>query len=145
MGFNTTIVILNDALESIANDPQFGKKLRDAILRGTSPSRCPVRITAGMSDAGSVIETHHADENVVVSVGGNTGIVIKDDIYGADTNLVSIKEIAKTLGVSRERALMIAWGKLKAMKIGGRYFVLRQAFDHYRSNLNQEKARGKKK
>lgn len=145
MGFNTTIVILNDALESIAADPQFGKKLRDAVLGAISSSDCPIHFSAGMSDAGSVIETHHADENVVVSVGGNTGIVIKDDLYGDDTNLVGIKEIAKTLGVSRERALVVAWGKLKAMQIGGRYFVLRQAFDRYLSNLDWEKKHGKAK
>jgi hypothetical protein len=143
MGFNTTIIILNDALESIAADPKFGKMLRDAVLKAVSQKDCPVRLWAGNSDAGSVIETHHADQDVMVSVGGNTGIVVKDDLYGADNNLVSIKEIAKTLGVSRDRATIIAWGRLGARKMAGRYIVLRCHFDRYVSNLEWEKKHGK--
>ena len=32
MGFNTTVVILNDSLDMIANDPYFGSRLVDAAL-----------------------------------------------------------------------------------------------------------------
>lgn len=31
MGYNTTVVVYNDALDQIANDPEFGKKLVAAI------------------------------------------------------------------------------------------------------------------
>jgi hypothetical protein len=144
VGFNTTIVIYNDALESIAGDPEFGKNLRNAVLRAISKSDCPVHLSAGTFSAGVVVETHHADERVLVSVGENTGIVIKDDIYGVESNLMSIKEVAKELGISRDRATVIAWGALKAMKIGGRYFVLHQDFDRYLKDVNWKKQHGKK-
>ena len=32
MGYNTTVVILNDALGQIAKDPKFGEKLARAIM-----------------------------------------------------------------------------------------------------------------
>ena len=144
MGFNTTIVILNDALHEIAKDPKFGQKLSDAVLRAISRQDCPVRFSAGCSDAGSVIETHHADQDVLVSVGENTGTVVYDDMWHKDT-LVSITEIAKTLGVSRERANIIAWGALRAKKLAGRYIVLRRDFDRYLSNLKWEKEHATKK
>jgi hypothetical protein len=144
MGFNTTVVILNDALHAIEKDPEFGKKLSNAVLRSISRQDCPVHFSAGCSDAGSVIETHHADQDVLVSVGENTGVVVHDDMWGKDT-LVSIKEISERLGVSRDRAQVIAWGALRAKKLAGRYIVLRRDFDRYLANLKWEKAHAKKK
>lgn len=141
MGFNTTVVILNDALHEIAKDPEFGRKLSDAVLRAISRQDCPVRFHAGCSDAGSVIETHHADQDVLVSVGWNTGVVI--DEWDKDC-LVTIKEIALTLGVSKERAAVIAWGKLRAKKLAGRYIVLRRDFDRYLLNRKWEREHGEK-
>lgn len=73
MGFNSTIVVLNDALDYIKEDPHFGKTLYEAILeqhlRGDY-----VDIHAGsFCNAATVIEQHHADFLVGVVVGGNTG------------------------------------------------------------------------
>jgi hypothetical protein len=76
MGFNTTVVILNDALDAIENDPDFGKNLVAAINKVLHGG--PVDVSAGCHyNAATVIETHHADYNVIVSVGGNYGKVIK--------------------------------------------------------------------
>ncbi len=74
MGSNTTVVVLNDALNQIENDPDFGKNLARAILTnyrggGNVPS-------GGHVNAATVIETHHADANVVIVVGGNRGEVL---------------------------------------------------------------------
>jgi len=33
MGYNTTVVVMNDALGSIEKDPEFGKNLVRAVLR----------------------------------------------------------------------------------------------------------------
>jgi hypothetical protein len=78
MGFNTTVVVLNDALSYIEDDPNFGKKFVDAILslsRSSNPSH--VYVSAGSHcNAAAVIETHHADYNVYVKVGGNCGQVV---------------------------------------------------------------------
>lgn len=52
MGYNTTVVVLNDALDAIRDDPEFGKKLYHAIL---------------------------ASYDVLVKVGGNRGEVVPDE------------------------------------------------------------------
>jgi hypothetical protein len=69
MGFNTTVVILNDTLHDIERDPNFGKHLSDAVLtKGQSKDRvyCPHQVR--------IVETHHADDKHLIAVGGNTGV-----------------------------------------------------------------------
>lgn len=78
MGFNTTVVIYNDALNSIKHDKEFGEKLYDAIMRNVGSNK-PESIDASCSDAGQVIEQHHSSEYVTVKIGGNTGEVIAPD------------------------------------------------------------------
>ena len=39
MGFNTTVLILNDGLNSIGEDRQFGSKLYEAIINCVTQSR----------------------------------------------------------------------------------------------------------
>ena len=73
MGWNTTVVVLNDALEQIKNDPSFGKKLAAACSHRVITDG-PVDVSAGNHcNAAAVIETHHADVTKVVLVGGNYG------------------------------------------------------------------------
>ena len=76
MGFNTTVVIHNDALEDIAGDPDFGKNLKSAILSiGTRRVDRMEDVHAGHHcNVCEVIETHHADQVVAVAVGGNMGV-----------------------------------------------------------------------
>lgn len=72
MGFNTTVVVLNDALHEIKNDPDFGRKLYDAVL---CVQRGPQDVSAGNHcNAVSVIESHHADGFHLIAVGGNYGL-----------------------------------------------------------------------
>lgn len=76
MGFNTTVVVLNDALGFIEDDQDFGKKLARAV-RHSSGSRDHVKVSAGgFGGAAAVVETHHADAVVTVDVGGNTAVVV---------------------------------------------------------------------
>lgn len=76
MGFNTTVIVLNDALDDIERDPEFGKKLSRAIQHMSISDR-PVDVTASNHcNAASVIETHHADGTVIVAIGQNTGDVV---------------------------------------------------------------------
>lgn len=79
MGFNTTVVILNDALSWIENDEGFGRRLA-AKVRNICGARKPQWVRAGTAgNAALVVETHHADEIVSVAVGENSGEVIRDD------------------------------------------------------------------
>lgn len=72
MGFNTTVVVLNDALHDIETDPGFGRKLADAVLEG-GPGR-KVYVSAGNhANAATVISSHHADGMRCFVVGANRG------------------------------------------------------------------------
>ena len=74
MGFNTTVIVLNDGLSEIANDATFGQRLKDAVAN-TFVQRGNVNIPAGChANSAAVIETHHADHTVLVAIGGNTGV-----------------------------------------------------------------------
>lgn len=79
MGFNTTVVVLNDALSYIRDDPEFGRRLYDAVTRAHSgPQDVAAHSKRGIHcNAAIVIETHHADYDVIVRVGRNTGEVLK--------------------------------------------------------------------
>ena len=84
MGLNTTVLILNDALTQIENDPEFGKKLVKVIRERTilekivdGRGRISSYVQAGNHvNAASVIETHHADLTALVAIGGNYGNVL---------------------------------------------------------------------
>jgi hypothetical protein len=81
MGNNTTVVVLNDALGEIAADPEFGRRLADAIGRVRPGHTVSVAAHhpkgAIHCNAALVVETHHADYDVLVRVGGNRGEVEK--------------------------------------------------------------------
>lgn len=77
MGFNTTVVVLNDALDEIERDPKFGKNLVQAILECGCTGK-PVNVSSmNHGNAAKVIESHHADYDVLIKVGGNRGEVIR--------------------------------------------------------------------
>lgn len=70
MGFNSTIVVMNDAVGDIEKDPDFGKNLARAIASG----KTKVDVRAGSSiNAATVISNNHADYTSLVAVGGNCG------------------------------------------------------------------------
>jgi len=72
MGLNSCVLILNDALNEIADDKNFGKKLYDAIQ---GPHR-PVTVNSGSGNVAQVLSTYHADDLVAVVVGGNRGDIL---------------------------------------------------------------------
>ncbi len=73
MGFNTTVLVSNDASHDIENDPEFGKNLVHAMRRLDYEGGSGGVPAGGHCNAATVIETHHADGNVLVAVGGNRG------------------------------------------------------------------------
>lgn len=82
MGYNTTVVVMNDALSYIKDDPEFGARLADAISRAVmgKPVDVPAYSRSGgiHCNAATVIETHHANYDVMVKVGRNRGEVVRD-------------------------------------------------------------------
>ncbi len=84
MGYNTTVVIYNDCLDMIKDDPEFGKNLSEAISRVGCCGKHETLYARGercYGNVGLVIEAHHADETVCVSVGQNYGSIIKKKHY----------------------------------------------------------------
>lgn len=81
MGFNATVIVLNDRLDEIERDPEFGKKLADAIRRFDRSRQDRMPYVTGQTQ---VIEAAHADTLQVVAVGGNTGRVIGYGHYRQD-------------------------------------------------------------
>jgi hypothetical protein len=81
MGWNTTVVILNDHLDQIERDTEFGKNLVFAIRRlHDGPCVRPLTISSGgAAIAAVVVETHDGYEEVDVRVGLNRGAVITAD------------------------------------------------------------------
>lgn len=71
MGFNSTILILNDNLHLISKNPNFGEQVSDQLALHCSNKQYPYAI-GGFK----VIAQHHADAVSIILVGGNTSRVI---------------------------------------------------------------------
>lgn len=100
MGFNTVLVVLNDRLSEIECDPEFGKKVVDAI-RQFSPSRADrLPYITGQTQ---VLSICHADTMQIVAVGGNAGRVIG---YGGYAQ--SDDDLIKGLVADRRRRARLA-------------------------------------
>lgn len=111
MGFNTTVVIYNDALGYIEKDPVFGRRLVQAITAqfGTHERQDffaaiakPDGHIGGTSSAGLVIEQHHADQVVYVAVGRNEGKVVDDPAV----SVALVKRNAQNMKKRHDKAVM---------------------------------------
>lgn len=77
MGFNTTVVVHNDSLDTIAKDPDFGKNLAQAIQAIELYKGKVIDVPSqNHCNAAEVLECHHADQIVAVAVGANAGHVL---------------------------------------------------------------------
>jgi hypothetical protein len=98
MGYNTTLIILNDALHEIRDDVHFGSKVYHAAIR-VSGNLKPIDISSGWhANAATVIEMHHADQIKLIAIGGNCG---QDLGYVGDYRAKPIdmlKALAESLG-----------------------------------------------
>lgn len=86
MGFNATVVVLNDRLDEIERDPEFGKKLARAIREHSFPEKYRRTYVTGQTQ---VVDVQHADTAQIIVVGANCGRVLG---YGhwtqSDDNLI---------------------------------------------------------
>lgn len=86
MGWNTVVVVMNDALHDIAGDAQFGERLQRAVL-GFSTQRRLGRDSCVSAhgercvhvNAAEVVSQDHADCRQVVIVHRNTGWTLTSD------------------------------------------------------------------
>lgn len=112
MGFNTTVVVMNDSLHAIACDPEFGKNLVHAITGAINGQKVDVparryneegKVVSVSCNAATVIESHHADGNAIVAVGGNYASVLGYS-YGThhekEDKLRILKQLASEMGYS---------------------------------------------
>lgn len=81
MGFNSVVVVMNDALGMIEEDPTFGRNLAQEIMTyrrtgGDVPAYSPTGMGVHCN-AASVLSCQHADVPQVVVVKHNTGFVYK--------------------------------------------------------------------
>lgn len=102
MGFNSTVIVRNDALGCIKADPEFGKKVADAI-GSLSHIKKGIDIASGYNaNAATVVETHHASNTAIVAVGGNHATVIGwagDVPHHEEAGQIDIlRELAEKLG-----------------------------------------------
>lgn len=111
MGFNTSMIILNDCLDDIAKDPEFGatvaRKVKtlptefhicDRQGRKFYGSHVPA---GGCCSAARVIETHHADSTSIIAVGRNEGIVLSAGLYAyreEERNISLLRTLADQYG-----------------------------------------------
>ncbi len=109
MGYNSTLVVINDALNDIAGDPEFGKKVVAAVQEW--PNRGwdrrgghqGVDVSAGCyANAASVIDVHHADRSALLFVGGNYGSKVGEargwTHHEPADQLALLKQVAEQLG-----------------------------------------------
>lgn len=110
MGFNTVVLVLNDAVHEISKDPAFGKKLAEAIHAQPGRDAGHARyqgtedVSAGSHcSAATVISSRHADDMQVVAIGGNTGVYL-GTTYGFphdDAGKIKLlKQLAEQMGYS---------------------------------------------
>lgn len=64
MGFNTALMVLNDRLDEIRNDPQFGERVSAAVMQAW-------RGEEKYFGSFSMLPTQHADTVQIISVGFN--------------------------------------------------------------------------
>lgn len=93
MGFNTTVVIRNDMMNSLRSSMKAGEIIVNAADRLHESKGEPVDFSYG-----NVIETHHADGLIPILSGGNTGRKINDiwiAAFDLNPELTLLKSLAE--------------------------------------------------
>jgi hypothetical protein len=107
VGFNTSMIVLNDALDAIAKDKDFGEKVAEAIHHLPQHKHFRpghgVDIASGCNaNAATIIETHHADYTTLLAFGGNCvselGSVYAFRHNTEDVQVMLLKMLAEKLG-----------------------------------------------
>jgi hypothetical protein len=118
MGYNTAVVVMNDALGAIKDDPKFGENLYYAILESQRNKQVDVpaysyrdgEVRGVHCNAATVISGAHADDPQVMVVKYNTGYVAKYKEELPDYVIEDMKWVLKQHGyrVSKEPKKKVA-------------------------------------
>ena len=95
MGFNTALVVLNDMLHDIEQDPFFGRKVAEAVRSVHRPG------DKNWDNSFTVLPSQHADYNQLVVVGGNM-IQRFEDIKAEERDAL-LKRLARNAGYRLSR------------------------------------------
>lgn len=105
MGYNSTIVLMNDHLHRIAEEPNFGEIVSSAVLSHSCGLRSDaiIRIGGGTQVVGHVAAVDHADITSVIAVGGYQSTTLTQLYNGGvhssdDEKLVLLRQLAKEMG-----------------------------------------------
>ena len=98
MGFNTAVLILNDAMEGLKTDPDVGTAIHDAILTAHRTQYKGFSI-AYHGNGGAVLPSQHADTVQIIAVGGNY-ITTVANLYGCWREMEDKVELTKRLAAS---------------------------------------------
>lgn len=98
MGYNTAVLILNDAAHNLKTDPNVGEKLYNAM--GEAQRGKPVDFSIGNhGNGGLVMPSRHADDIQVIAVGQNYMSSLANIYYVDMTDPVELtKRVADSLG-----------------------------------------------
>lgn len=102
MGYNTPVLILNDAMHMLETDPKVGRKMYEAI--GESYGGKGVSFGIGnYCNGGYALPSMHADDVQVVAIGGNCmkrlGVVYGGwHLMGGDNTEKLMRQLADSLG-----------------------------------------------
>jgi hypothetical protein len=104
MGFNTPVLILNDAMHGLKTDPEIGSKMYDAILRTQRVLNRGYGVDFSIGNhcnGGHALASEHADHVQIIAVGGNTMRNLTT-LYGAwgsmGDSVAMAKRLADALG-----------------------------------------------
>lgn len=104
MGYNTAVLILNDAASGLRDDPNVGTKLYDAIGRATYPDGLTGEYASDFSignhaNGGRVLASRHADDTQIVAIGQNS-IRSVANLYHLDmhNDIEVLEALAERLG-----------------------------------------------
>ncbi len=109
MGYNTTILLLNDAEHRLDDDATFAKRLGAAVREVASFGKPKDLAIGNHVNGATVIETHHADDVAILAIGGNTAVRMATlggawAMIGAeDCNERLLRELADRLGYTLRR------------------------------------------
>ncbi len=127
MGYNTTLVLLNDALPEIARDKDLGAQIADAVrtfdfrrnskFRQDAENPKTLSIPAGNHcNALAVVSSNHADFTALVATGGNTGRLVDLEFDGGRGVLNPPIEFAKRI-LRRHAGEITAHERMEILKI----------------------------
>lgn len=108
MGYNTGILILNDGMHLLKDDPNAGKRLYDGILQAHNQS-----VTVGLKGFANpimVLPSQHADVTQIIAIGQNYARTVHNH-YGylsgkdnsPDLKFAVLQKLADELGFSLRR------------------------------------------